>query len=449
MDYKYIHLILKYTSRVFRLFNVLLLLISYKLGTYGPLTECLFNYMPSQAESKDAATTCIHNKVVLRQLVALIAKVDLIGRLTKSSLVEILCAIVPTLIENEMRGINDGLAVTFMYHLVREYQRESEAVQFLVQQIVFISGSAASKFREESTIQGNRTPKMGIYRQASASSSNNGQGNTSAPVSRTLQLCPAPLEPFDVNYAALFSQLAPDTIMIFISALLTETSVVLTCKHPQMITDIFEAAQALVAPYEWQCFYIPIVREDMMEPILGAPFPKLLGWVTTERIQNPVEVFVDAGYEGLLIDLDSGTLSSYPEAPIPGQIPNSLFIVQKVPASVMVTLPDRFWERVFQNVMGITLEGSVRTVALDNSSDAEVVEFLHKTEVSRFKEIQWTFTSVLVSLFKNLRQHISVNTIGKAEFNKESFLASFKQDHQDIMTRIVESQVHLFKFLLF
>lgn len=54
--------------------------------------------------------------------------------------------------------------------------------------------------------------------------------------------------------------------------------------------------QALVAPYEWQCFYIPIVREDMMDAMLGAPFPKMLGWVKTKEIQNPVLEFSDVGY---------------------------------------------------------------------------------------------------------------------------------------------------------
>ena len=85
--------------------------------------------------------------------------------------------------------------------------------------------------------------------------------------------------------------------------------------------------------------------------------------------------------------------------------------------------------------------GTLRTVALENSSDAEAYVFLRKTEASRFKEIQWTFTSVLVSLFKNLRQHIIVTPEGKSKFNQESFLASFRQDHQTLMTKIVESQV--------
>jgi len=66
--------------------------------------------------------------------------------------------------------------------------------------------------------------------------------------------------------------------------------------------------------------------------------------------------------------------------------------------------------------------------------------FLRKNEASRFKEVQWTFTSVLVSLFKNLRQYITVNNEKKSKFNQAAFLASFKQDHQVLMRKIVESQ---------
>ena len=79
-------------------------------------------------------------------------------------------------------------------------------------------------------------------------------------------------------------------------------------------------------------------------------------------------------------------------------------------------------------------------MALENSSDAEAVAFLQRTEASRFKEVQWTFTSVLVSLFKNLRQHIAANAEGKTKFNQSAFLASFREDHQGLMTKIVESQ---------
>lgn len=55
--------------------------------------------------------------------------------------------------------------------------------------------------------------------------------------------CPAPLEPFDVEYQALFSRLSPDVLTILVSALLTETSIVLLASDPQPLTDVFEAAQ--------------------------------------------------------------------------------------------------------------------------------------------------------------------------------------------------------------
>lgn len=58
--------------------------------------------------------------------------------------------------------------------------------------------------------------------------------------------------------------------------------------------------QALVAPYEWQCFYVPILRGDMVDAMLGAPFAKLLGWVKTKEIVNPVTYFDDCDYTFVL-----------------------------------------------------------------------------------------------------------------------------------------------------
>ncbi len=48
---------------------------------------------------------------------------------------------------------------------------------------------------------------------------------------------------FDARYGALFSRMAPDTLCVLVSALLTETNVVLIASHPQPLTDMFEAAQ--------------------------------------------------------------------------------------------------------------------------------------------------------------------------------------------------------------
>jgi hypothetical protein len=54
-----------------------------------------------------------------------------------------------------------------------------------------------------------------------------------------------------------------------------------------------------------------------------------------------------------------------------------------------------------------------------------------------------------VSLFKNLRQHITVDASGHSSFNSESFLASFRDDHQVLMRAIVESQAfECFKAML-
>ena len=82
--------------------------------------------------------------------------------------------------------------------------------------------------------------------------------------------CRAPLEHFDVNYAALLSRLAPDgvsqflfdtsyrspsmhtavhffaVIIAFITAILTATNVVVMASHQQPLTDIFEAAQVIL-----------------------------------------------------------------------------------------------------------------------------------------------------------------------------------------------------------
>eukprot|EP00750_Incisomonas_marina_P006467 INCI14569.1.p1 GENE.INCI14569.1~~INCI14569.1.p1 ORF type:complete len:2081 (-),score=332.28 INCI14569.1:376-6132(-) len=398
-------------------------------GGHGPLTDCFFSYTPPQTGSKDASKACLYSKVVLRRLVEVIARLDLQAALSQEELVEVLCSCVPALVEADISSVNESLAVAFMFHLVREFQAECAGAQFLLQEITHLSGPAAEKLRMNET--GNASP---------AATPSSRMPKIKSMLGNYQSFCPAPLEPFDVEYQALFSRLSPDVLTILVSALLTETSIVLLASDPQPLTDVFEAAQALVAPYEWQCFYIPIVREDMMDAMLGAPFPKMLGWVKTKQIENPVLEFSDVGYSGILIDLDTGALHSYPDEPQPRPVPNSTFTVQRVPETVMPCLPDRFGLRVFQDLMGITLGGTLRTVALENSSDAEAVAFLQRTEASRFKEVQWTFTSVLVSLFKNLRQHIAANAEGKTKFNQSAFLASFREDHQGLMTKIVESQ---------
>lgn len=73
--------------------------------------------------------------------------------------------------------------------------------------------------------------------------------------------CPAPLEPFDVEYRELFSRLSPDVLTILASALLTETSVVLIASHPQPLTDVFEAAQvSRVRKWTKSCVFNVCVR---------------------------------------------------------------------------------------------------------------------------------------------------------------------------------------------
>ena len=44
-----------------------------------------------------------------------------------------------------------------------------------------------------------------------------------------------------------------------------------------------------------------------------------------------------------------------------------------------------------------------RTTAAADSSVDEEFEFCRRNDASRLKEVQWSFASVIVSLFKNLR----------------------------------------------
>ncbi len=113
------------------------------------------------------------------------------------------------------------------------------------------------------------------------------------------------------RYKALFSRLSPDVVTIFVNALLTETNVLLLASHPQPLTDVFEAAQALVVPYEWQMTYISIiVEEQMIEHQLHGILPCLLGWVKTGEIHNPVDHFPDANYRCVVVSWSASSSPS-------------------------------------------------------------------------------------------------------------------------------------------
>jgi hypothetical protein len=60
---------------------------------------------------------------------------------------------------------------------------------------------------------------------------------------------------------------------------------------------------------------------------------------------------------------------------------------------------DLFQHRIVLRFSG----GTKRTEAVDDSSDEDNLTFLRDNEPTRLREIQWAFTSCIVSLFKNIR----------------------------------------------
>lgn len=70
---------------------------------------------------------------MLRRIVELIARLDMQAKLSQDDLVDIIVAMVPALIEPDSSSTNESVAVTFVYHLVREFQRECAMAQYLLQ----------------------------------------------------------------------------------------------------------------------------------------------------------------------------------------------------------------------------------------------------------------------------------------------------------------------------
>ncbi len=60
-------------------------------------------------------------------------------------------------------------------------------------------------------------------------------------------------------------------------------------------------------------------------------------------------------YRGLVIDLDTGVLLSYPERSVTVPLPGTKFTITRVPETVMPSLPDRYGLRLLHDLMGISV----------------------------------------------------------------------------------------------
>ena len=200
-----------------------------------------------------------------------------------------------------------------------------------------------------------------------------------------------------------------------------------------------------MAPYEWQGLYIPLLPERMREGLMGAPFPFIVGWMPSDDVPD-IMYGVDLGENAaprLIFNLDDGSIIGAKKKMMSG------FTYYECDPATMPPLSPRHLKRL------ITLLRRVRdvrdatwgTLAILEGSDEEKIEFFHKSGRQRIKEIRWAVTSVLISLFKNLRQCITESDSSASNgrgtgrvLNHDEFIATFPSERHPHIKQILKTQ---------
>lgn len=222
-------------------------------------------------------------------------------------------------------------------------------------------------------------------------------------------------------------------------------SIIFTSKSQRLIVDILESALSLMAPYEWQGLYIPLLPERMREGLMGAPFPFIVGWVPSESVPDIMHG-VDLGDNAaprLIFNLDNGNVT--------GALKTFYYNywIQVVDPAMMPLLPSRHFLRLaclLRRVGDIRDITSITQAILEDSDD-EKIEFVHKSGRQRITEIRWAVTCILISLFKNLRQCItepedsveSGRPMGRV-LNHDEFIATFASRYHPLIKQILRTQ---------
>ena len=223
-----------------------------------------------------------------------------------------------------------------------------------------------------------------------------------------------------------------------------QVSVIFTSKSKRLIVDMLESALSLVAPYEWQGLYIPLLPEHMRIGVMHSPFPFIVGWVDQNGNTNVMDGVDVHKYSlpRLIFNLDDGTiigarktlrfgheyyeLDSDIAPPLPSQkrVEHLFFLAD------LYKPRDQCW----------TTQHWIEPAKFyDNSSNSR----------QRILEIRWAVTSILIELFKNLRQCTSIqqspassvaskDNVRSCVLNREMFLATC--DHEPLIKHILETQ---------
>ena len=235
-----------------------------------------------------------------------------------------------------------------------------------------------------------------------------------------------------------------------------QVSVVFTSKSKRVVVDILEAAMSLVAPYEWQGLYIPLLPERMRHGVMDSPFPFVVGWVHQNGITDVMDG-VDVREDTLpriIFNLDNNTIVGAKRKHLFG------FTYHECDPDMMPNLPNRHLKKMMFLLRHVkdSRDATWGTMAILEDSDEEKIEFFHKGGRQRIQEIRWAVTSILISLFKNLRQCISVpdasasaassasssspfkQAAGERVLNRDEFVALFPEERQAHIKMILESQ---------
>ena len=105
---------------------------------------------------------------------------------------------------------------------------------------------------------------------------------------------PAPNELPLVNfsYRPLFRCLSVSNILVLWSVLLQEGKVVLVSQHLALLTPVVEALLSLLYPLTWQGICIPLLPSHMLEVLVDAPLPFLVGVTSLTTGYQPEGVVV-------------------------------------------------------------------------------------------------------------------------------------------------------------
>lgn len=212
----------------------------------------------------------------------------------------------------------------------------------------------------------------------------------------------------DFSMIPLFKALSIPNIVYAWSCLLLERPVVLHSSSPSLVVRCAEGLLALLAPFEWETVYIPLVPERLGD-VIEAPTVFLIGGISSWVSSRPIP-------EGVIsVALDEDVISR-PDLSIPS-IPMKRQLMDGLRAVIHPELKEMDFGANLGSLNGILSNSNGNVI---DSSDPE----------SNVRRLQDDIRAMFFRWFADLLHSYRAFYDSEGQFRTEAWVSSFPEEHR-------------------